>query len=70
MSLEVADDGEGFPERLLKNGVKPFQKGVEDSDHFGMGLYICDLLCRKHGGSLTPENGQTGAKVCAVLRIS
>lgn len=70
LSLEVADDGEGFPERLLKNGVKPFQKGVEDSDHFGMGLYICDLLCRKHGGSLTLENGQTGAKVCAVLRIS
>lgn len=69
VSLEVADDGEGFPEKLLKNGVKPFQKGAEDSGHFGMGLYICALLCRKHGGSLTLENGETGARVRALLRL-
>ena len=68
--LEVADDGTGFPDALLKNGVRPFQKGSSDPGHFGMGLYICDLLCRKHGGRLSIENGQPGAKICAVLRIS
>lgn len=68
LSLEVADDGPGFPAELLKNGVRPFQKGNEDSGHFGMGLYICDLLCRKHGGSLKVQNIQSGASVCAVLK--
>lgn len=68
LSLEVADDGPGFPAELLKNGVRPFQKGNEDSRHFGMGLYICDLLCRKHGGSLKVQNIRSGASVCAVLK--
>lgn len=68
LSLEVADDGPGFPAELLKSGVKPFQKGNEDSGHFGMGLYICDLLCRKHGGSLSMRNIRSGASVCAVLK--
>ena len=70
LSLEVTDDGPGFPDQLLKTGVKPFQKGNEDSEHFGMGLYICDLLCQKHGGSLKIQNCQSGASVCAVLQIS
>lgn len=68
--LEVTDDGAGFPEELLKNGVRPFQKGQEESGHFGMGLYICSLLCQKHGGRLKIQNCQSGAQVCAILRIS
>lgn len=48
--------------------VRPFQKGNEDSGHFGMGLYICDLLCRKHGGSLKVQNIRSGTSVCAVLK--
>lgn len=67
--LEVTDDGDGFPDGLLKRGIQPFQKGNEDAEHFGMGLYICDLLCKKHGGCLRIENNQTGASVCAVLKI-
>lgn len=67
LSLEVTDDGSGFPDKLLKQGVRPFQKGSQDSGHFGMGLYICDLLCRKHGGSLTIQNLPSGAFVRAVL---
>lgn len=70
LSLEVADDGPGFPDQLLKTRVKPFQKGNEEPEHFGMGLYICELLCRKHGGSLKIQNSQSGALVCVVLRIS
>lgn len=61
LSLEVADDGRGFPEEFLRQGVRPFQKGSEENGHFGMGLYICDLLCRKHGGSLTIWNVPPGA---------
>lgn len=68
--LEVIDDGSGFPAALLKNGIQPFQKGNEDAEHFGMGLYICDLLCQKHGGHIEIKNCQQGALVCAALKIS
>lgn len=69
----VSDDGCGFPEKLLQNGIQPFQKGTEEAGHFGMGLYLCELLCKKHGGSLTIQNNPTtqnrsaGAMVRAVL---
>lgn len=67
--LEVIDDGSGFPDTLLRNGIHPFQKGNEDAEHFGMGLYICDLLCRKHDGYIEIKNCEQGAVVCAILKI-
>ena len=69
LTLTVADDGGGFPPDLLNGGVQPFHKGAEEAGHFGMGLYICDLLCRKHDGSLTLRNDH-GAVACASLKIS
>ena len=47
-----------------------FRKGTEEAEHLGMGLYICDLLCRKHGGTLKIANTDTGAVVSAILKIS
>ncbi len=67
--FEVTDDGNGFPGKLLKSGIQPFQKCGEEAAHFGMGLYICELLCQKHGGTLKMENLPTGAKATAVLRL-
>lgn len=52
----VSDDGCGFPDSLLQKGIQPFQKGREDAEHFGMGLYLCKLLCEKHGGTLAIHN--------------
>ena len=69
-TFEAADDGTGFPAELLKNGVRPFYKSSADSGHFGMGLYICELLCRKHGGSLAMWNLPTGAMVRVVFDCS
>ena len=69
LALTVADDGSGFPLSLLKDGAQPFHKGTDEVGHFGMGLYICDLLCRKHGGSLTLRN-DNGAVAYASLKIS
>ena len=68
--LEVTDDGDGFPTDLLKNGIQPFRKGTEEAEHLGMGLYICDLLCHKHGGALKIANTNTGAVASAILKIS
>ncbi|MEM1486224.1 HAMP domain-containing sensor histidine kinase [Oscillospiraceae bacterium PP1C4] len=70
LKLTVADDGCGFSSVLLKNGIQPFQKGSEEAEHFGMGLYICDLLCQKHGGNLEIANHKTGATVSAILKIN
>lgn len=69
LALEVADDGCGFPVELLKNGIQPFQKHTEEVDHFGMGLYICKVLCEKHGGSLLLENHKNGAYATAIFRF-
>ena len=55
---------------LLKNGIQPFRKGTEEAEHLGMGLYICDLLCRKHGGTLKIANTDIGAVASAILKIS
>lgn len=52
----VSDDGCGFPDSLLQKGIQPFQKGREEAEHFGMGLYICALLCEKHDGTLSIQN--------------
>lgn len=69
LKLSVTDDGCGFPAALIKNGIQPFQKGSEDTEHFGMGLYICNLLCQRHGGSISIQNNKIGATVSATLKI-
>lgn len=71
LSLSVTDDGLGFPAELLKNGPKPFGKSEESAGHFGMGLYICNLLCLKHGGDLRLENNPaSGGAATASIQIN
>ncbi len=71
--LSVQDDGNGFPDTILKKGAEPFLRGEENSTqsvHFGMGLYVCRLLCEKHGGSLKLRNTTYGALAAARFNIS
>jgi len=65
----VSDDGVGFSSTNLKKGAVPFLRddNTEQGQNFGMGLYICRLLCEKHGGSLILENRHSGAKVTATF---
>ena len=67
--LSVIDDGCGFPVTLIKNDIQPFQKGNDNTEHFGMGLYTCNLLCQRHGGSISIKNNKIGATVSATLKI-
>jgi len=69
LTLEVSDDGDGFPAELLKKGIHPFQKHADEPEHFGMGLYICKLLCEKQGGYLLIENHKNGAKATAFFKF-
>lgn len=65
----VSDDGKGFPENCLQKAAAPYytQEGGH-TEHFGLGLYICKLLCAHHGGYLKLENLEGGAKVSAFFK--
>lgn len=67
----VSDDGTGFSPALLQKGIRPFLRddNRDEQEHFGMGLYVCSLLCQKHGGNLKVENIPNGAKVTARFLI-
>lgn len=65
LTISVLDDGSGFTEEALKNAVQPFFRDEKEPDklHFGLGLYICRVLCEKCGGNLKVENHENGGKV-------
>ena len=67
LKISVLDDGAGFTGEALKNAVQPFFRDEKEPDkiHFGLGLYICKILCEKSGGSLTISNHENGGKVTA-----
>ncbi len=69
LELVVKDDGEGFSKEALKCAIEPFyreEKG-QDSRHFGLGLYICGLICEKCGGQLRVDNWEKGGMVAAKI---
>lgn len=71
LQLSVSDDGKGFTESILYKAASPyFTEETDHSEHFGLGLYICKLLCEHHGGSLRIENVSSGAKVTAFFKTS
>ena len=50
----------------LARASAPFYKGRESGpEHLGLGLNICDILCRRHGGALTVSNAAGGAQITA-----
>lgn len=69
LRLYVKDDGRGFSKEELTKAVSPYYRDKEgDSSHFGIGLSISALLCKKHGGELELANSICGgAIVCAVF---
>ena len=69
VKITVSDDGPGFSKNILEKGVVPFMRDTTlgSEQNFGMGLYICHLLCKKHGGELVLENTGEGGKVIATF---
>ena len=67
--LSVSDDGNGFDKDSLQKAANPYFTGESNhSEHFGLGLYICKLLCEHHNGYLRIENTEVGAKVSAFFK--
>lgn len=65
--LSIFDDGPGFDSECLKKGSDPYFT-KEGAEHFGVGLYICKILCEHHNGWLHIENPPSGAKVTAFFK--
>lgn len=56
LAVLVSDDGSGFSDKVLKARDRCFVTDRSDSTHSGLGLTICRILSRKHGGGLTIGN--------------
>jgi len=68
ITLTVQDNGNGFSPESLRRATEPYYTGDADrSSHFGLGLYICKILCGHHGGGIQIENVDNGAKVTAIF---
>ena len=66
--ISVKDDGKGFSEEDLRQATNMFYGKEKGSEHFGIGLGVCRLLCEKHGGFLQIGNNEfSGAYVIAAF---
>lgn len=66
LKISVSDDGSGFTKTALKNAGNAFFRDEKEAyAHFGLGLYICRILCEKCGGELKISNHENGGIVTA-----
>ena len=71
--ITVEDDGTGFTKKDLANASLAYYRGEKTKayavSHFGLGLYISNILAEKLGGGLQLSNGASGgAKVQIKIR--
>lgn len=68
--ITVTDDGNGFSEKSLHKAFAPYYKDEGKDEHYGMGLAVCKILSRKHGGDIYLSNVRDGgAKVFVKLKL-
>jgi signal transduction histidine kinase len=60
VSVEITDNGPGFPAKMLGSDVKPFDTTRPDMGGTGLGLYVSLRIVRRHGGTLTLANQPGG----------
>lgn len=70
LTTTVSDDGPGFPQKVLNSKDSYVYMRSDDENHLGMGLAICRVLCRKHGGQLTLSNSDRGGAVIKFVLLS
>lgn len=70
LSVDIADDGPGFPEKiLLGKGRSPYTTD-KTNQHLGIGLIISRIMCQKHGGTLELYNKpNAGACIKIILQV-
>ncbi len=69
LRLTITDDGPGFTPEALSKALQPYySEDKNHAEHFGLGLYICRILCEHHGGGLEIKNSDAGGSATAFLR--
>ena len=64
LQVYVQDDGPGFTREGLEKASKPYFGEKGKGGHFGIGLFICKVLCEKHRGRLDLSNSIEGGAIC------
>ena len=69
LKIVIHDDGKGFTDKALQLASEPFYRDEKEQNsiHFGLGLYICKIICGKCGGSINISNTEMGGKVTAIF---
>ena len=69
--VDVHDDGPGFPQEWLEQGVGRFAAGDSPETHggAGLGLAIVDAIAVSHGGSVAVGPGPGGVGASVQLRL-
>ena len=63
LEVSVIDNGGGIPEADLKHIFKKLFRASGDTNQqkgYGLGLYICKLIVKAHGGTIRAENNEQG----------
>jgi PAS domain S-box-containing protein len=64
-TLQVTDDGDGFPEHLRDRVFEPFahhDRPGQPPGH-GLGLAICERIVARHGGTIAVDHLERGTRV-------
>ncbi len=64
--IEISDNGPGFPEQILKGGIKAFKTTRKESGGTGLGLYVCAQIMAKHDGEFSIANGPYGGALVKI----
>lgn len=68
LRIVVWDDGCGFPEAILRRQTGAMILG--SGEHMGLGLTLCQILCRKHGGKMLLKNRTPhGAEISLLISV-
>ena len=69
--ISVSDDGCGFRNSDIGKATLPFYKLSKDisTEHLGLGLNICKILCERHGGNIQIANNKAGG-ACVTVKIN
>ncbi len=70
--IEVSDSGPGIPQEHLSHITEPFYRvdpsRTRSTGGFGIGLYLCRVICEAHGGTLVITSvPDEGTKATVVL---
>lgn len=58
--IEIRDDGSGFSAEDLKSSTSLFYSSPANGGSFGIGLSVCDRLCKKINGQMQLKNTPNG----------